>query len=104
MQWAPALMAPHVYNIDLTIIILIHPLEQHFTPIPVKAAIAVGINHRVSLMMTASAATPSGDNTTSGLGSAVVWVVAVSKNSRSHFKLILCCFSPMLPPNNKTIV
>ena len=45
-----------------------------FAPLvlPLKAAIAVGINRKVPLMMTAtaaSAATTSGANTTSGLGS-----------------------------------
>ena len=64
--------------------------------VPVKAAIAVGKNHKVLLMMmtatTTSAATASAATTTSGLGSIL---------GRSHFKLILCCFLPNSCPHNK---
>ena len=66
----------------------------------VKAAMAVGKNHEVPLMMmtatAASAATTSGAITTrglrSGLGSG-----SRSKNSRSHFKLILYFFRNSCP-------
>ncbi len=63
--------------------------------IPVKAALAVGKNHKVLLMMmwafAPSAVTVSDATTTSGLG-CDLGSGSQSKNSRSYLKLILCCF------------
>merc|ERR1712163_83417 len=63
--------------------------------LPVKAALAVGKNHNVLLMMMRafppSVATASDANTTSGFGSGL-GSGGQSKNRRSYLKLMLCCF------------
>ena len=77
---------------------------ESYQIIPVKAALAVGKNHNVLLMMMGafppSAATASDATTTSGFGSSL-GSGSQSKHSRSYLKLILCCFLPNSCPHTK---
>ncbi len=79
--------------------------DQSVTTIPVKAALAVGKNHKVLLIMTrataASTVTASDATATSGLGSGLGSGSSQSKNSRSCLKLVLCWFLPNSCPHTK---
>ncbi len=80
------------------------PMNRMLSYEPVKAAFAVGKNHKVMLMMMGafapSAATTSDATTTSGLGSGL-GIGSQTKNSLSYLKLIICCFLPDSRPHTK---